>query len=86
MVRIDADRHDERHDLGIGVMTFRVTALDSQGALVAAEIAHHVKGGPPRHLHHGQDEWFLVIEGTYAVEVAGELFTLRAGDSITPPS
>ena len=27
------------------------------------------KGGPPRHLHHNEDEWFYVIEGEYITEI-----------------
>ena len=39
------------------------------------EIAHHAKGGPPRHLHRDQDEWFHVIEGEYIVEIGDEAGT-----------
>jgi hypothetical protein len=27
------------------------------------------KGGPPRHLHYEQDEWFFAIKGDFAMEV-----------------
>ena len=29
------------------------------------------KGGPPRHVHFEQDEWFYVIKGDYVFEVGG---------------
>jgi quercetin 2,3-dioxygenase len=49
------------------------------------EQANAYRGGPPRHLHHGQDEWFYVIEGEYVVEIAGQQHCLGPGDSILAP-
>ena len=43
------------------------------------------KGGPPRHIHHEQDEWFYVIKGEYVIEIGNERFTLKPGDSILAP-
>lgn len=43
------------------------------------------KGGPPRHLHHNQDEWFYVIRGEYIIEIGSERLTLSEGDSILAP-
>jgi mannose-6-phosphate isomerase-like protein (cupin superfamily) len=40
------------------------------------------KGGPPRHFHYEQDEWFYAMEGNFAFEVGDEQFTLRPGDSL----
>jgi mannose-6-phosphate isomerase-like protein (cupin superfamily) len=79
------DRFDEHRGLGIGTLTFKVSTLDSGGALLVAEIAHHAAGGPARHIHHDQDEWFHVIEGEYVVDIGGELFRLTAGDSAFGP-
>ncbi len=41
--------------------------------------------GPPRHLHHDQDEWFYVMEGEFDFEVGDERFRLRAGESVFAP-
>ena len=79
------DRYGEHRSLGIGTLTFKVSTADSGGALVVFEIAHHAKGGPPRHLHHNQDEWFHVVEGEYDVEIGGERYRLRPGDSAFAP-
>jgi mannose-6-phosphate isomerase-like protein (cupin superfamily) len=79
------DRFDGRHNLGIGTLSFKVTTADSQGALVIIEIAHHTPGGPPRHVHPTQDEWFSVIEGAYIVEAGGQRFELGPGDSVFGP-
>jgi hypothetical protein len=53
----DGDRYAVHRDVGIGTLSFKVTTADSNGAFLVAEIAHHAKGGPPRHLHRDQDEW-----------------------------
>lgn len=81
----DRDRHDEPHDVGIGRLSFKVTAAESQGDLVVAELAHHAPGGPPLHVHPQQDEWFYVTAGRYVI-VAGELrFDLGPGDAVFGP-
>ena len=79
------DRFGEHRSLGIGNLTFKVSTADSGGALVVCEIAHYAKGGPPRHVHHNQDEWFHVIEGEYVIEIGAERFHLTPGDSAFGP-
>jgi len=79
------DRFDEHRSVGIGTLTFKVSTADSGGALVVSEIAHYAKGGPPRHVHHNQDEWFHVVEGEYVIEIDGELSRLTPGDSAFGP-
>lgn len=36
--------------------------------------------GPPRHIHHQQDETFLFLEGTFDVEIGDQFFRMTAGD------
>ena len=79
------DRWGEHRDLGIGLLSFKVVTEDSQGTLLALELVHHAKGGPPRHLHRAQDEWFWVIEGEYVIEVGDERFRMQSGDSVFGP-
>jgi quercetin dioxygenase-like cupin family protein len=81
----DEDRFAEHHSLGIGLLSFKVLPQDSHGSLLALEVVHHATGGPPRHLHHNQDEWFYVVEGEYLLEVGGERFRLTPGDSAFGP-
>lgn len=76
------DRFDEQHNVGIGILSFKVTTEDSQGALLVVELAHQTKGGPARHFHSEQDEWFYVVEGEYVIEVEQERFRLTPGDSL----
>lgn len=63
----------------------KVSTDDTDGALFVFEHAGMGKGGPPRHFHHEQDEWFYVIEGDFAFEVGDERFELRPGDSLLAP-
>jgi quercetin dioxygenase-like cupin family protein len=79
------DRFGAHYGLGFGALAFKVSTADSGGALLVVELAHHAKGGPPRHLHHHQDEWFYVLAGAYVLEVGQERFRLSPGDSVFAP-
>ena len=79
------DRLGEHHTIGISSTDFKVLTKDSGGGLFIFEHTNHKKGGPPRHLHHNEDEWFYVIEGQYIAEVGSERFQLKAGDSLLAP-
>jgi quercetin dioxygenase-like cupin family protein len=78
------DRFGERRSLGISTIDFKVTAQDSGGVLII-ENTFHAKGGPARHLHVDQDEWFYAVEGEFLFEVGSERFTLKPGDSLLAP-
>ena len=62
--------------MGISEIAFKVTPADSAGVLVL-ENTFRAPGGPARHLHHDQDEWFYVVEGEFAMEIGASGFTLR---------
>ncbi len=80
------DREGVHHSIGVSTTDFKVTTKDSGGALFLFEHHNHTKkGGPPRHLHHNEDEWFYVIEGDYILEAGTERFHLGPGDSILGP-
>jgi mannose-6-phosphate isomerase-like protein (cupin superfamily) len=79
------DRFGEHRGVGIGTLTFKVSTADTGGALMVCEIAHSAEGGPPRHVHHNQDEWFYVTEGVYVIEIGDELSRLNPGDSAFGP-
>lgn len=78
------DRFGEYRGVGRGVMDFKVATQDSS-ALFILEITLHTPGGPARHLHRDQDEWFYVVEGEFILEVGQERMTLQAGDSVFAP-
>ncbi len=79
------DRYAFKRVLPNGTTAFKVSSKDCRNDFFAMEHHHTAKGGPPRHLHHNEDEWFYVLEGEYVVEVGGQLHTLKAGDSILGP-
>ena len=39
----------------------------------------------PYHLHHAQEEMFVILEGSGTLRVAGEMIAIRAGDVIDIP-
>ena len=43
------------------------------------------KRGCPYHLHHAQEELFVILEGSGTLRVAGEMLPLQAGDVIFIP-
>ena len=79
-----ADRFGEERSLGISVIRFKVTSPDGNGPLVL-ENEFHAQGGPPRHLHHDQDEWFYIVAGEFLMEVGDLQLILRSGDSLLAP-
>lgn len=79
-----ADRFGEQRSLGISTIQFKVAGQDSSGLFVLENI-FHARGGPARHLHYDQEEWFYVIEGTFLFEVGPDRFRLQPGDSLIAP-
>jgi mannose-6-phosphate isomerase-like protein (cupin superfamily) len=63
----------------------KVTPADTGGDLYVIEHNDESRGGPPRHVHHAQDEWFYVLDGAYRVVVGEETFELGPGDSVLAP-
>lgn len=63
----------------------KVSPADSAGGLYVFEHLRMGKGGPFRHFHHEQDEWFRVVEGEFLFEIGSERFRLTAGDSVFAP-
>jgi mannose-6-phosphate isomerase-like protein (cupin superfamily) len=78
------DCFDEVRGLGVSKLEFKVAGQGSNG-LFALENVFYEKGGPARHLHYDQDEWFYALEGDFLIEVGQERFTLRPGDSLMAP-
>jgi len=78
------DRFGEYRGLGISSIDFKVAAQDSVGLFIL-ENTFRNKGGPPRHFHYEQDEWFYCIEGEFILEVGSEKLKLEPGDSVLAP-
>lgn len=78
------DQFGEQRGLGISSIDFKVVPTDSNGLFVL-ENTFHQKGGPARHLHYDQDEWFYALEGEFLFEVGQDKFRLKPGDSLLAP-
>lgn len=74
----------------------REPLYDSRGARLAAGTAAMKLGASidivtpgmrscPYHLHHAQEEMFIILEGEGTLRVAGEMLAVAAGDTIFIP-
>ena len=79
------DRFGKARQIGVSSTTFKIAGTDTAGGLFVIEQANSVKGGPPRHLHHEQDEIWYVLAGDYVVEIGSERHQLKPGDCILGP-
>jgi len=79
------DRFAKIRPIPTGSSAFKVSTQDSQGGIFVMEHSNQKKGGPPRHLHHNEDEWFYVIQGDYLMEIGSQRHRLKSGDSIFGP-
>ncbi len=61
----------------------RGTAATKLGA--AFDILAPGKRGCPYHLHHAQEEMFVILEGEGTLRVAGEMLPVKAGDVVFIP-
>lgn len=78
------DRFGEQRGLGVSTIAFKVVPNDTHGLFII-ENTFHTRGGPARHLHYDQDEWFYAVEGEFLIEVGQEQMRLRPGDSLLAP-
>lgn len=86
LVKAGGDRHQERRKVfGSMSVDVKVSSPDTNGGFFVVENSDAFKGGPPRHLHHEQEEWFYVVEGEYIIEIGDERYRLGPGDSVLAP-
>jgi quercetin dioxygenase-like cupin family protein len=83
-ITANEDQFGEHRGLGVSEITFKVTPKDNEGVFII-ENTFHEKGGPAKHLHYSQDEWFYAVEGEFIMEVGQDTFRLAPGDSILAP-
>jgi quercetin dioxygenase-like cupin family protein len=84
MVPSGEDRSGYPKVLGISSVAFKVTSQECK-ELFAAEVTLVQKGGPARHVHFDQDEYFYVFEGEFILEVGDKRLHLKPGDSAFGP-
>lgn len=63
----------------------KVSTKDTGGAWSMFEGIAPPGARVPLHLHHDQEEWFWVLDGTFTFEVGGEQFELTQGMSLLAP-
>ncbi|HEY8285267.1 MAG TPA: cupin domain-containing protein [Chloroflexota bacterium] len=78
------DRFGEQRGLGISSIAFKVSGQDRSGLFIL-ENTFRAKGGPARHLHYDQDEWFYALDGEFLFEVGNEQYRLNPGDCLFAP-
>jgi uncharacterized cupin superfamily protein len=74
----------EPHYDARGARLAQGTAAQRLGA--SFDVIEPGKRGCPYHLHHAQEEMFIILEGTGTLRVAGEMLPIRAGDVIFMPA
>ncbi len=84
LVPAGEDRYGENKILGLTTAAMKITSRESKD-LYAVELTLTQKGGPARHVHFEQDEWFYILEGNFIIEVGDQRFNLGKGDSLFAP-
>src|SRR5215212_2555374 len=86
-VRAGQDRFQEHEPMiwGLIPLSIKLSGRDTGGQVLLFEHRDMGKGGPPRHVHFEQDEWFYIVKGEYVFEVGGETHRLHAGDTLFAP-
>lgn len=84
------DEAELRHEVREPLYDTRCTKL-AQGTAarklgLSVDILASGKRGCPYHLHHVQEELFIVLEGQGTLRVAGEMLAVKAGDVVFIPA
>lgn len=78
------DLEGHQRGLGISTIAFKMSTPNPSDPFIL-ENTFQAKGGPARHLHYGQEEWFYILEGEFQFEVGADRFRLQPGDSLLAP-
>jgi mannose-6-phosphate isomerase-like protein (cupin superfamily) len=63
----------------------KVASDDTAGACSIFELGALPRFGPPRHVHHREDEWYYVLSGHFIFEVDHKQYHLPGGGSVWLP-
>lgn len=66
-------------------LTILLDGKETGGAYTLMESIIPPGGGPPRHVHHREDEGFLVMSGEVTFYVGDETHVLKAGEYLFAP-
>lgn len=81
----DRFQRDQMMIWGLLPLSIKLSGNDTNGQTLMFEHRDLRKGGPPRHVHFAQDEWFYVIKGKFAFEIGGHTSVLGQGDTLFAP-
>ncbi len=68
-----------------GLAEILVTSDQTGGALSVIEVTEPPGAAAPLHVHHREDETFVILEGEVSLEVGGEAVPAVAGDVVFAP-
>jgi len=84
--RADRTGHPHKAARANSHLDFKVLTRDTDGRVFIMENRDMIRGGPPRHVHHEQEEWFLFLEGDEVImEIGEQKIRLKPGDSVLAP-
>jgi quercetin dioxygenase-like cupin family protein len=63
----------------------RVSGDETEGRLAVVELAGRRGHMPPLHIHHSEDEVFVVLDGEITLYAGGDTRTMSAGESALGP-
>ena len=66
-------------------MNVMLRAEDTGGSFASLVATLDPGQGPPPHFHHDHDEYFYILEGTFALSVAGRNVTAGPGTMVYVP-
>jgi mannose-6-phosphate isomerase-like protein (cupin superfamily) len=89
LVKAGADRTGQPHKSAKvnSHLDYKVLTAETKGAVFIMENRNMERGGPPRHVHYEQEEWFYFVEGSDEVvmEIGETKLRLKPGDSVLAP-
>jgi mannose-6-phosphate isomerase-like protein (cupin superfamily) len=65
--------------------TFLATGAQTEGAYFLFLALVPPRGGPERHVHHREHEWYYVLEGTLDVTLGDKMIKVSTGDFVHIP-
>lgn len=84
MTITDIERPVTHEWLGVTYRTI-LTAAQSGGAMSVTDSVSPAGSGPPRHIHHREDEAFVILTGSCEFWLAGETLRKGAGETVFIP-
>lgn len=70
--------------LGVSYKTI-LSPMQSGGAMSIVDSVSPVGSGPPRHVHHKEDEAFVILTGAVEMWIDGETSTAGPGETVFIP-